>query len=73
MESSFQAQFLVPMATSIAFGLMLSTVLVLFQVPVFFQLYLLVSEWLGVDLSHPAYPGTLETPPEKESITAPAL
>ncbi len=73
MESSFQAQFLVPMATSIAFGLMLSTILVLFQVPVFFQLYLLVSEWLGVDLSHPSHPGTLETPPEKEPVTAPAV
>ncbi len=49
LEKSFQAQFLVPMATSIAFGLMLSTVLVLFQVPVFFQLYLIVSTWMGVD------------------------
>ncbi len=49
MEKSFQAQFLVPMATSIAFGLMLSTILVLFQVPVFFQLYLIVSQWMGVD------------------------
>ncbi|MEO8271253.1 MAG: efflux RND transporter permease subunit, partial [Aureliella sp.] len=49
LEKSFQAQFLIPMATSIAFGLMLSTVLVLFQVPVFFQLYLIVSQWMGVD------------------------
>ncbi len=49
LEKSFQAQFLVPMATSIAFGLMLSTILVLFQVPVFFQLYLIVSQWMGVD------------------------
>lgn len=49
LERSFQAQFLVPMATSIAFGLMLSTVLVLFQVPVFFQLYLIVSQWMGVE------------------------
>ena len=49
LETSFQAQFLVPMATSIAFGLMLSTLLVLFQVPVFFQLYLIVSQALGFD------------------------
>ena len=49
LERSFQAQFLIPMATSIAFGLMLSTVLVLFQVPVFFQLYLIVSRWAGVE------------------------
>jgi HAE1 family hydrophobic/amphiphilic exporter-1 len=48
LETSFQAQFLVPMATSIAFGLMLSTLLVLFQVPVFFRLYLIVSQWFGV-------------------------
>ena len=48
-ETSFQAQFLVPMATSIAFGLMLSTLLVLFQVPVFFRIYLIVSEALGFD------------------------
>jgi hypothetical protein len=51
MERSFQAQFLVPMATSIAFGLMLSTFLVLFQVPVFFQLYLIVCKWFGFDPS----------------------
>lgn len=49
LETSFQAQFLVPMATSIAFGLMLSTLLVLFQVPVFFQIYLIVSQWFGFD------------------------
>lgn len=49
LETSFQAQFLVPMATSIAFGLMLSTVLVLFQVPVFFQIYLICSNFLGID------------------------
>jgi HAE1 family hydrophobic/amphiphilic exporter-1 len=51
LERSFQAQFLVPMATSIAFGLMLSTFLVLFQVPVFFQIYLIVSDWFGFDPS----------------------
>ena len=51
LETSFQAQFLIPMAASIAFGLMLSTLLVLFQVPVFFQLYLIVSGWFGFDPS----------------------
>ncbi len=50
-ERSFQAQFLVPMATSIAFGLMLSTFLVLFQVPVFFRLYLMVASAFGFDPS----------------------
>lgn len=49
LETSFQAQFLVPMATSIAFGLMLSTLLVLFQVPVFFRVYLLITNFLGYE------------------------
>jgi multidrug efflux pump subunit AcrB len=47
LEQSFQAQFLKPMATSIAFGLMLSTFLVLFQVPVFMYLYLRMLEIFG--------------------------
>ena len=32
-EQSLQAQFLIPMATSIVFGLMLGTLLILFVVP----------------------------------------
>ncbi|MFN3189066.1 MAG: efflux RND transporter permease subunit [Aureliella sp.] len=51
LETSFQAQFLVPMATSIAFGLMLSTLLVLFQVPVFFRIYLIFCGLFGFDPS----------------------
>ncbi len=39
-ERSFQAQLLIPMATSLAFGLMLATFLVLYLVPVFYSLYL---------------------------------
>jgi multidrug efflux pump subunit AcrB len=38
-ETSLQAQFLIPMATSIAFGLMFSTILVLFAVPVLLSIY----------------------------------
>jgi multidrug efflux pump subunit AcrB len=38
-ETSLQAQFLIPMATSIAFGLMFSTVIVLFIVPVLLSFY----------------------------------
>ncbi len=38
-ETSFQAQILIPMAVSISFGLMLSTILVLFLVPTFYLLY----------------------------------
>lgn len=46
-ERSFQAQLLIPMAASLAFGLMLATALVLFLVPVFYQFYLWISIWLG--------------------------
>jgi len=38
-ETSLQAQFLIPMATSIAFGLMFSTVLVLLAVPSLLSIY----------------------------------
>jgi len=38
-ETSLQAQFLIPMATSIAFGLIFSTVIVLFIVPVLLSFY----------------------------------
>ena len=40
LERSFQAQLLIPMAASLAFGLMLGTFMVLFLVPVFYSLYL---------------------------------
>ncbi|MCA9072108.1 MAG: efflux RND transporter permease subunit, partial [Planctomycetaceae bacterium] len=39
VESSLQAQIVIPMATSLCFGLMLSTVLVLLLVPTFYLIY----------------------------------
>ena len=39
LEQSFQAQFLIPMATSLAFGLMLTTLLVLVLVPVMYSFF----------------------------------
>ena len=39
LETSFQAQLLIPMATSLCFGLMAATVVVLYLVPVFYGLY----------------------------------
>lgn len=39
LETSRQAQMVIPMATSLAFGVMASTVVVLFLVPVFYSLY----------------------------------
>jgi multidrug efflux pump subunit AcrB len=50
-ETSLQAQFLIPMATSIAFGLIFSTVLVLLAVPALLAIYERVrmpkEDWLG--------------------------
>jgi multidrug efflux pump subunit AcrB len=45
MERSFQAQFLIPMAISIAWGLMFSTALTLFLVP---SLYLILNDVLAL-------------------------
>jgi multidrug efflux pump subunit AcrB len=39
LETSFQAQFLIPMATSMAFGLTLTTLLVLILVPVMYSFF----------------------------------
>jgi HAE1 family hydrophobic/amphiphilic exporter-1 len=39
METSLQAQFLIPMATSLSFGIMMSTVLVLVLVPSFYCIF----------------------------------
>ena len=39
LERSFQAQLMIPMAASLAFGLSLATFLVLILVPVFYMLY----------------------------------
>lgn len=49
LEKSFQAQFLIPMAASLAFGLGLTTLLVLFQVPVLYLFYCMVLEFFGFD------------------------
>lgn len=43
LEKSFQAQFLVPMATSLAFGLIASTALVLLLVPLLYQFYVVMT------------------------------
>ena len=39
LETSFQAQVLIPMAASLAFGLLLATVLVLVLVPTMYRIY----------------------------------
>ncbi|MCP4885382.1 MAG: efflux RND transporter permease subunit [Planctomycetaceae bacterium] len=47
-ERSFQAQLLIPMAASLAFGLMLATFLVLLLVPTFYSIYISTIERLGM-------------------------
>ena len=49
METSFQAQVLVPMAASLAFGLLFATLLVLILVPTFYRIYrMILPQPLGV-------------------------
>ncbi len=49
LEKSFQAQLLIPMAASLAFGLMVATVLVLMMIPVFYSVYLRLIHSIGMD------------------------
>lgn len=51
MERSFQATLLIPMAASLAFGLMLATMLLLILVPVFYLLYINLIELLGFGIN----------------------
>jgi multidrug efflux pump subunit AcrB len=71
LEKSFQAQALIPMATSLAFGLIGSTVLVLLMVPLLYRLYVAVSftdeQMLGFD------PETRVPLPKPNSYSEPAL
>lgn len=53
LEKSFQAQALIPMATSLAFGLIGATLLVLLMVPLLYRLYVALTftdeQMLGFD------------------------
>jgi multidrug efflux pump subunit AcrB len=53
LERSFQAQFLIPMAVSICFGLLIATVLTLLYVP---ALYLIVVDATNVFMDQDPYP-----------------
>jgi multidrug efflux pump subunit AcrB len=48
-ETSRQAQFLIPMAVSIAFGLAFATLLILLVVPAMLSIYEDVRIWLSTD------------------------
>lgn len=43
-ETSFQAQVLIPMAVSLCFGILFSTVLVLIMMPILYEMY---ANWIG--------------------------
>ena len=63
LETSFQAQFLIPMAVSIVFGLAFATALTLLLLPVFYMIFEDVRmglRWIWTD----RYTDTLETLPE---------
>ena len=50
LETSLQAQVLIPMAVSLIFGLLTGTLLILILVPVFYMIYGKVLGWLGMPL-----------------------
>ena len=54
LERSFQAQLLIPMAASLAFGLALATFLVLLLVPTFYSLYTSLLALFGVSVTEKA-------------------
>ena len=47
LEKSFQAKLLIPMATSLAFGLLVGTILVLLLIPVLYLLYMRATVGVG--------------------------
>ena len=69
-ETSMQAQVLIPMATSIIFGLLTGTLLILILVPIFYHIYGSVLLKMGFDLhnSEEEFEDIVPTePPEKHS------
>jgi hypothetical protein len=49
METSFQAQFLVPLAATLVFGLLVATGLVLILIPTYYALYWRITHLGSVD------------------------
>ena len=77
LETSLQAQVLIPMAASLIFGLMTGTFLILYLVPIFYSFYGGVLQLLDIDLandplqaSESQLPGTEDGPWKKESEPA---
>jgi len=54
METSMQAQFLIPMATSMAFGIVFATIITLLLIPC---LYVILEDMKGKKINIPARRG----------------
>ena len=52
LETSLQAQVLIPMAASLIFGLMTGTFLILYLVPIFYDWYGTILQWMSIPLDH---------------------
>lgn len=65
LETSFQAQFLIPMAVSISYGLMAATLLTLVFVP---ALYYVVHDIVGIFIVRAEEPASIESPVKMEQI-----
>jgi multidrug efflux pump subunit AcrB len=68
VEESLQAQVLIPMATSLAFGLIMSTLLVLFQVPNLYYFYVQISRAFGFEVTQE----NTEAPKTADELSIPA-
>jgi multidrug efflux pump subunit AcrB len=68
LETSFQAQILIPMATSLSFGLLVGTALVLFLVPTMYKVY---GTLVGVGQVDGPPPPVDKAPRETEPIAEP--
>ncbi len=64
-ETSLQAQFLIPMAVSIAFGLMFATILVLLIIPVLLSYHEDIHQWLKYQYRQMRSDQKMPTPPQK--------
>ena len=73
LETSLQAQVLIPMAASLIFGLMTGTFLILFLVPIFYNLYGSASQMFGVPLDNDPFDDDEHETVAADSRTKPAI
>lgn len=68
LETSMQAQVLIPMAASLVFGLITGTMLILILVPVFYQIYGIVAGLESIDPSPDDYEKSLAEERARELV-----